>query len=73
VRSASWITGSGESPIAQYPADVRFTPPGRLEPTRRVTGPFRRSAAPGFSRSTVTVTTIDIEDIDDIEDEAERT
>jgi hypothetical protein len=38
-----------------------------------VAGPFRRSAAPGVSRSTVTVTTIDIEDIDGIKDEAERT
>jgi hypothetical protein len=58
--------------VAQYPTGVRFTPPGRLEPTRHVAGPSRRSTAPGFSRSTVTVTTIDIEDIDDIKDEAER-
>ena len=58
--------------VAQYPTGVRFTPPGRLEPTRHVAGPSRRSTAPGFPRSTVTVKTIDIEDIDDIKDEAER-
>jgi hypothetical protein len=44
-----------------------------------VAGPTRQRAAPGFPRSTVAVTTIDIDDIgdiddiNDIKDEAERT
>jgi hypothetical protein len=38
-----------------------------------VAGPSRQRAAPRFPRSTVAVTTIDIDDINDIKDEAERT